>query len=91
MSPKEVAFIPYHCVIMYLFGGRGSVHPSLPFCTVHLLAIQVSYLNVQFETKYLSNLINHLHSHNWLAEVDGWMIANQLEQFLDPGFISWGT
>lgn len=61
--------------------------PSLPFSTVHLLAIHVSYLNVQFETKYLSNLINHVHSHNWLAEVDGWLIINQLEQFLDLGFI----
>ena len=64
---------------------------SLPFSNVHLLATQVSYLNIQFETKYLSNLINHSHSCSWLAEVDDWMIANQLEQFLDPGFILQGT
>lgn len=64
---------------------------SLPFSTSHLLATQVSYLNVQFETKYLSNLINHSHSCNWLAKVDGWMVANQMERFLDPRFILQGT
>ena len=72
-----------HCI--FILGG--SVHPSFPFSTVHLLAIQVSYRDAPFETKYLSNLINHLPSHSWLAEVDGRMIANQLEQFLDSGFI----
>ena len=64
---------------------------SFPFNTIHLLATQVSYLNVQFETKYLSNSINHLHSCSWLAEVDGWMRTNQLEQILDPEFILQGT
>ena len=74
---------------VYLREGPGALF--IPVQHGPLVGHQVSYLNVQFETKYLSNLINHLHSCNWLAEVDGWMRANQLEQLLDPGFILQGT
>lgn len=89
MSPKEVSSIPYYCVIICLAKGGALCTFLLQLCP--LTGHQISYPNIWFETKYLSNLINHSHSHNWLAEVDGWAIANQLEQFLDPGFILQGT
>lgn len=78
MSPKEVAFIPYYCVIICLSEGGAGCPSLIPVQHRPLVGHQVSYLNIQFETKYLSNLINHSHSCNWLAEVDGWMQANQL-------------
>lgn len=90
MSPKEVVFIPYYCVIIYVSRG-GLCVPPCPIQHRPLVDHQISYPNVQFETRYLSNLINHLHPRNWLAEAHGWTRASQLEQSLDPGFILQGT